>query len=303
MYCRRFETDKASRLLHLPDSAYNIIYGHIAGMGRQGCWRKSIEKTNLHINTITKGLKELLSAGLIKEFKTAKNPTKRMYILSELEPTEESSGGNFYNDGELDEALVSIVGLVALNYVENESWVVLKEKSKPKESPKDQKAKKHKPLAAEEQRKLPLTIDGPKFRGSYTSSGHILVPQPPSFTEYPTAQDILEHIESSGVVKDIRLNLSDIKQLIRTLILDDRLEEVSDGRYRTVRRAWKDKIRSSDPQSAPLIAPLDMDDDGIGPGVGLTEIPCGRCPVKQDCRIGGKINPDNCEYMAKWLAF
>jgi DNA-directed RNA polymerase III subunit RPC6 len=101
-----------------------MIFDHIRGAGRNGMWKKSIQaKTNLHENTITRGIKELINHKLIKEFKTAKNPTKRMYIVARLEPTEENRGGGFYNDGELDEVFVAIVAKLVVQTVEAVSWV------------------------------------------------------------------------------------------------------------------------------------------------------------------------------------
>jgi DNA-directed RNA polymerase III subunit RPC6 len=35
----------------------------------------------------------------------------------------------------------------------------------------------------------------------------------------------------------------------------------------------------------------------------LTSLPCGRCPVIDQCRDGGPISPATCEYYQKWLGF
>ncbi|KAI5285665.1 34-kDa subunit of RNA polymerase III (C), partial [Ascosphaera acerosa] len=34
---------------------------------------------------------------------------------------------------------------------------------------------------------------------------------------------------------------------------------------------------------------------------GLTEMPCGRCPVFELCEDNGPVNPHNCEYYDEWL--
>lgn len=34
--------------------------------------------------------------------------------------------------------------------------------------------------------------------------------------------------------------------------------------------------------------------------VGLS-VPCLRCPLKNDCRVGARINPESCEYISAWL--
>lgn len=35
----------------------------------------------------------------------------------------------------------------------------------------------------------------------------------------------------------------------------------------------------------------------------LTSLPCGVCPVADQCRDGGPISPQTCAYMDKWLEF
>jgi len=37
------------------------------------------------------------------------------------------------------------------------------------------------------------------------------------------------------------------------------------------------------------------------PGNGLTEVPCGRCPVFELCEEGGPVSPANCVYFDQWL--
>ncbi|KIY91746.1 hypothetical protein MNEG_16218, partial [Monoraphidium neglectum] len=39
------------------------------------------------------------------------------------------------------------------------------------------------------------------------------------------------------------------------------------------------------------------------PTTALTSLPCGRCPVADQCRDGGPISPQTCEYYEKWLDF
>ena len=34
----------------------------------------------------------------------------------------------------------------------------------------------------------------------------------------------------------------------------------------------------------------------------LTNVPCGLCPVFEECVPGGLISPETCEYMDAWLA-
>ena len=34
----------------------------------------------------------------------------------------------------------------------------------------------------------------------------------------------------------------------------------------------------------------------------LIDVPCGTCPVRQDCTPGGRISPETCKFMEDWLA-
>jgi DNA-directed RNA polymerase III subunit RPC6 len=285
----------------------SVVYTYIASSGRSGMWKKTVvQRSNVYENTVTKLLKELMASKLIKEFKTARNPTKRMYILYSLEPAEESVGGVFYEGGELEDALVNVLSDLVVDYVDRHSWVELP-KAHPSRTKDARKKSKERQSSVLEENTKPYTAaaNGQRFKipiGRVNEGA--LVPYPPSFRDYPDAQAILDHINDGKVLKEQRtLNIEDMNQLIKTLILDDRLEEMSKGRYRSVRRVWKDGLDNIGAHTAPLVAPVNNESSGIGPGNGLTEMPCGRCPVSQDCRIGGKISPDNCVYMADWLSF
>ena len=41
--------------------------------------------------------------------------------------------------------------------------------------------------------------------------------------------------------------------------------------------------------------------NGDSAGNGLTESPCGRCPVADIYEEGGPVNARNCEYFQEWL--
>jgi DNA-directed RNA polymerase III subunit RPC6 len=269
-----------------------IIYNSIEGAGRNGIWKKTLSaRTNLHENTITKGMKELISKKLVKEFKTSKNPTKRMYVLFHLEPSEDSTGGNFYREGELDEGLVNTLNTFIVAQVESKSWI---------EQPHSPTDKGKKRSRSSHGQSAPDTTTG-FFKTMKSPRGHLLVPYPPSFTAYPTAGDVLSMIEEGEFIKDLTLTLDDVRQLILQLVYDNKLEEISEGRYRSVRRVWSEQFKQPDGGSNPAPGPVDVDEDGYGPGNGLSYVPCGRCPVAKECRVGGTISPERCVYMKDWL--
>lgn len=284
--------DEALKIARL-SSDNGIIYNQIAGAGRNGIWKKTLSnKSNLHENTVTKGLKELLSKKLVKEFKTNKNPTKRMYVLSHLEPSEDSTGGSFYREGELDEGLVNTLCHFIVAEVEHTSWAEQKGSSTDKG-----KGRSH------SENRTRHGGDRPIFRTMKSRNGHPLVPQSSDFNGYPSTEDILNIILEAELLKDYVLKIEDVQQLVQQLIYDGRLEEMSPGHYRSVRRVWTEKFHIPNGTNNQTPGPAEIDEEGYGPGNGLSQVPCGRCPVATDCRVGGTIGPDNCVYLDKWLEF
>jgi DNA-directed RNA polymerase III subunit RPC6 len=272
-----------------------MVYGHVAGMERNGIWKKTIvSKSNLHENTVTKSIKELIGKNLIKEFKSARNPSKRMYILFSLEPNEDSTGGNFYKDGDLDEGLVNTLSDFIVRWIEVRSWV--EQSTGEAAKGKVGRRKKHDKHAPEPQA---TATDKPetRFKTPRGMNGNPLIPHPPSFSGYPTAADVHRMIVNEQLVKDMKLDVDDVQRLMQQLVHLDRLEEMPHGGYRSVRRITGGKA------SLDQLAVFDDDGDGLAPGNALAEVPCGSCPVEGECRVGGIVSPESCVYMEKWLEF
>ncbi|CAK7223800.1 34-kDa subunit of RNA polymerase III (C) [Sporothrix bragantina] len=137
----------------------------------------------------------------------------------------------------------------------------------------------------------------------------ILLPMPAGYTEYPTVRRIAELIEQSGVAMNTTLGEADIQQLVDLLVYDGLLEPVRlPGSHETGYRALnvsrieepstnggangteKPEQQRTTPKGAP--PPLNN---------GLTESPCGLCPVFDLCEDGGPVSPANCVYFNRWL--
>ena len=75
---------------------------------------------------------------------------------------------------------------------------------------------------------------------------------------------------------------SEVSQLLDILCWDGRLEKIRNGRsYKAIRRVAGEDV-----------AVLEN---------GLTESPCGRCPVFDICEDDGPVNARTCEYFQDWL--
>ena len=61
-----------------------------------GIWTKDLKtRTNLQQPQVTKILKNLDARGLVKSVKGVTHPTRKMYMLAELEPARELTGGSW----------------------------------------------------------------------------------------------------------------------------------------------------------------------------------------------------------------
>ncbi|PWN30801.1 hypothetical protein BDZ90DRAFT_229797 [Jaminaea rosea] len=102
-----------------------LIYNQIRDASTEGIWTKLLKsKTNLHQAVLTRAVKSLESRDLIKTVKSVKNPTRKIYMLRELEPSIELSGGAWYTDNELDTGLIHALGKWCLHYIQQETWAV-----------------------------------------------------------------------------------------------------------------------------------------------------------------------------------
>merc|ERR1712205_259972 len=99
-------------------------------------------------------------------------------------------------------------------------------------------------------------------------------------------------------------NEDDIGMVMRTLELEEDVTcfDMQDGSR---------NYRLRHPQTAGL--PFDVfagrtpsfmevdDERRQAPDLGRLQIPCWSCPVKDQCHPTGRINPQSCEYMTRWL--
>ena len=219
------------------------------------------DRSNLHQSNVSKALKELMAQGLIKEMKSAQS-SRRIWLVADVEPNQETLGGVFVDDGKFDPGMIDSVSFAILNFIEAQSWAEappphdphIKEKSKEKSKSKIFSSSKHTPKPAAEDR--PTLQEQPPqitrkhnrndslFKPPTSRRGNILIPHHPTYTKYPTTLDITFQINEDGIVHHT-LSESDIQQVLNKLEFDGRIERMRDTNgklgegYRTVRRVWK----------------------------------------------------------------
>ena len=115
----------------------------------------------------------------------------------------------------------------------------------------------------------------------------------PASFRYPSATSVLEFVNNKGVLMQ-ELGLGDIKDLLNMLVDARQLERVDLDSYRP------------DPRCSIFENELRLTSGGTEEEYKSnywTEMPCGRCPVFDQCSPIGKITPSKCEYFTQWLSF
>ncbi|KAL6304308.1 RNA polymerase Rpc34 subunit-domain-containing protein [Sparassis latifolia] len=88
-----------------------------------GLWTKHIKaKTNLHQIAIDRCLKSLLQKHLIKRVPSVQHHTRRIYMLSNLEPSVALTGGPWYTDNELDTEFIRLLRASCLQFIRGKSY-------------------------------------------------------------------------------------------------------------------------------------------------------------------------------------
>ncbi|KAI8469355.1 MAG: RNA polymerase Rpc34 [Monoraphidium minutum] len=201
-----------------------MVFQQIQKAGNSGVWTKDLKiRTNLAQPQITKILKALEARGLTKSVKSVANPSRKLVMLAELEPSKEVTGGAWYTQSQqFDSEFIAVVRDALLRYIERV--------------------------------------------GEATLSG------------------VTRWITDSGLVKNVNLGPDDVQQVLDSLV-------------------WEGQVDELDPTASNPEPVFRRAVDKFPPTTALTSLPCGRCPVIDQCRDGGPISPATCEYFQRWLDF
>ncbi len=239
-------------------------------------WTKIIRiKTNLHQTVMQRCLKSLEARSYIKQIKTVKYPNRKMYMLAHLQASEDVTGGPFYTDSTLDDEFVLQVANWTENYVAKRSWWY--------PPSNDSKRKKDKSKMTQAQVE---SLRNEDFHGTNTrtDTSRDVLPMPPGYTGYPTIPQITKAINGSNLTTGVVMKEAEMRQLMDVLCWDGRLEKIGNG--------------NGNGKGYKSIRPVGEEFEN-----GLTEAPCGRCPVFDICEEGGPVNARTCEYFQEWLEY
>ncbi|AEO70571.1 uncharacterized protein THITE_2122199 [Thermothielavioides terrestris NRRL 8126] len=279
--------EEAKKYTSLPNDETVMVYSIIDEAGADGIWNRTIKnRLNMHEAVVKSCIKFLESKGYIASMKNVEHPNKKMYIKATLKPSERATGGPWFTEGELDTAFISELEGIVFEYIKTKSAYRGSQPhpggSAPSSSSGATKVPKRGAVLGGETTSRGTkraateisTDDGtPAPAGAATSrgsgsSGHtktraVFLPMPAGYKHYPTVAEIAKFIHDTGITNNTTLSEADIQQLVDVLTYDGLIEP-----------------------------PL---------GNGLTEAPCGRCPVFDLCEEGAPVSPSNCVYFLQWL--
>lgn len=250
-----------------------MVYFEVENAGLDGLWTKVIkQRTHLQLAEVTQALKKLESKGFVKQFSSAKYPTKKLYILSHLHPSEEAAGGLFYSDGVIDVELLSHLMKFTEVFVHRKAWQARESTSKPDENGKRKREEGEDP------------VDSGILHGSKRWKG--VKPMPAGYQGYATIGEIAKYLNRAGLLARDKIMEEEVEQVLDLLCYDGRVERILlGGGFRTVLR--------------PISNPYEETPDTAR--TGFTEIPCGGCPSFDLCDDTGPVNARTCEYFKDWL--
>ncbi|KAJ2723058.1 34-kDa subunit of RNA polymerase III (C) [Coemansia sp. Benny D115] len=95
-----------------------LVYKHIENSGNEGIWIRTLkQKTNLLQGVINRCLKGLEQKALIKSVKSVKHPTRKLYMLIEITPSSDITGGPWYTDQEMDTDFIDQLARQCYQYI------------------------------------------------------------------------------------------------------------------------------------------------------------------------------------------
>lgn len=119
---------KEAKKFHGLDSSDRLVYETVKKSGQDGVTRREIKfRSNIQNASEVKQIVErLMNRGLIKEIKSVQGANKRVYILSELDPSQAHTGGPWYNDEkEFDSQFIEAIYAHSLAFMKRQQYVTV----------------------------------------------------------------------------------------------------------------------------------------------------------------------------------
>ncbi|KAF5016040.1 hypothetical protein F66182_12407, partial [Fusarium sp. NRRL 66182] len=215
--------EDAEKIQSLNDTE-KLVYNVIHSTGRTGIWIRQLGKrTDLHKTSLDKALKSLEGKNFIKSIFNVKHPGKKVYMLAELTPAEDVTGGAWFTDGVLDAEFIGVLSDYIEMQVSNRSWYEVV--SKPSAGGSNNKRQKLNTGEIAKQTEITASEKEKKY-----------YPYPADYKSYPTVGEITVEVNKTGITP-VKLDEGSISQLLRMMCFDGRLIALNDHtNYKAVRR-------------------------------------------------------------------
>jgi DNA-directed RNA polymerase III subunit RPC6 len=111
--------DMALKFAELSEE-HRTVYKLISDANTQGIWAKELStKSKIPTGTLARLTKTLEHRKLIKQITPAQYRSRKVWMLYELEPASELSGGSWYKDGQIDSELITRLRSATYQYISN----------------------------------------------------------------------------------------------------------------------------------------------------------------------------------------
>jgi DNA-directed RNA polymerase III subunit RPC6 len=183
-----------------------MVYSYIEASGREGIWTKTLKaKTNLHQHVVVRCLKALENQRYIKSIKSVKHPTRKIYMLYNLQPSIEVTGGPWFTDSELDTEFIDSLLTVIWRFIASKTY--------------------------------PTALQEPTANVNIVQASY-----PANHTGFVGLESIMQFITANKIT-NIDLGISDIKSLCDVLVYDDKLELVK-GTADIYKATWQSVLEA-----------------------------------------------------------
>lgn len=109
----------ASRFQDLSEE-HRSVFKLVSDASTQGIWAKDLaSKSKIPAGTLARLTKTLEHRKLIKQITPAQYRSRKVWMLYDLEPNTELSGGSWYKDGQIDSELIEGLRAATLEYISN----------------------------------------------------------------------------------------------------------------------------------------------------------------------------------------
>jgi DNA-directed RNA polymerase III subunit RPC6 len=283
LYYKIIAADKVEKLRGLSQSDL-LIYQLIEQSSSQGIWIKDLRrKSQLSALEIPKLLKELTRRQLIKCERSIQAANKKVYMLYDIEPAREVSGGSWYDKrtGEFDVEFVAAIELAIMAFLEKRGRARDSERERFNRGQLSAAVSRESGLASLDEIVTYLSETG-------------------AFTTMPSSEEVAKILQ--GLVFEGRVSRTEDEGATWAKE-DEEMVAAASKRSGAAAAASADRPLASRKRRREEVCYLyGWNRAGVFTSP-FPAIPCATCPVAKHCHEGNPISPQSCEYLTTWLAF